>query len=181
MLWAYDDQGLYCFRGATIRNILLNFQTVSTRQCAIFSPFDVNFRSDPAYLDFITKWMDGSVDNFHGLRKWAKNSVLTKHCAAEWEKRHSKSSYEISGSTGEITGTKKVLIFDQFSWREYLQDWNQVTFPFSPRKNDKVKRYSPTFLRNTASPVYTRVQILFFFEREETGSLLAPFLHFANI
>ncbi len=44
-----------------------------------------------AYLDFITKWMDGSVDNF----SWAgengeKFRFWQKHCAAEWEKRHSK-------------------------------------------------------------------------------------------
>ena len=58
-----DDQGLYRFRGATIRNILEFPARFAPGQCAIHS-LTVNYRSDPGIIDFYNQWMDGSLDGF---------------------------------------------------------------------------------------------------------------------
>ena len=58
-----DDQGLYRFRGATIRNILEFPARFAPGECSVHS-LTVNYRSDPGIIDFYNKWMDGSEDGF---------------------------------------------------------------------------------------------------------------------
>lgn len=49
-----DDQGLYRFRGATIRNILEFPDKFPKGKCAIY-PLTVNYRSDPGIIDFYNR------------------------------------------------------------------------------------------------------------------------------
>jgi len=51
-----DDQGLYRFRGATIRNILEFPQRFEDDICEVI-PLDVNYRSNSDIVDFYNKWM----------------------------------------------------------------------------------------------------------------------------
>ena len=51
-----DDQGLYRFRGATIRNIL-EFPKRFSRSCKRID-LDVNYRSDPNIVAFYNEWME---------------------------------------------------------------------------------------------------------------------------
>ena len=59
-----DDQGLYRFRGATIRNILEfphKFDDGECRQIYL----DINYRSEPGIIDFCREWMDDPVGVYH--------------------------------------------------------------------------------------------------------------------
>lgn len=58
-----DDQGLYRFRGATIRNILEFPRRFPKGRCAVYT-LTVNYRSDPGIITFYNDWMSGSVDGF---------------------------------------------------------------------------------------------------------------------
>ena len=52
-----DDQGLYRFRGATIRNILEFPQKFADGECHIVS-LVINYRSNSDIVDFYNRWMD---------------------------------------------------------------------------------------------------------------------------
>ena len=52
-----DDQGLYRFRGATIRNILEFPQKFADGECHIV-PLVINYRSNSDIVDFYNRWMD---------------------------------------------------------------------------------------------------------------------------
>ena len=61
-----DDQGLYRFRGATIRNILEFPQKFGDGECRII-PLVINYRSNSDIVDFYNKWMattDGAKFKF---------------------------------------------------------------------------------------------------------------------
>lgn len=51
-----DDQGLYRFRGATIRNILEFPQKFNAGECKVV-PLVVNYRSNTDIVDFYNTWM----------------------------------------------------------------------------------------------------------------------------
>ena len=51
-----DDQGLYRFRGATIRNILEFPQKFQPGECKII-PLVINYRSNSNIVDFYNRWM----------------------------------------------------------------------------------------------------------------------------
>ena len=51
-----DDQGLYRFRGATIRNILEFPKKFTEGECKII-PLVINYRSNSDIVDFYNKWM----------------------------------------------------------------------------------------------------------------------------
>lgn len=59
-----DDQGLYRFRGATIRNILEFEQKFAPGVCKT-EKLEINYRSDSSITDFYNKWMNAtSGDDF---------------------------------------------------------------------------------------------------------------------
>ncbi len=169
-----DDQGLYRFRGATIRNILEFPDRFNKGQCAIFS-LDVNFRSDPGIIDFYNKWMDGSVDNFSWAGENGEKFRFDKSIVPPSGKKGiANPVIKISGSIGANNWHEEVFDFLTSFRGEYLQDWNQVTFLFRSVKNDKVKALAQ-FLEEHGIPVYTPRSDLFF-EREEIGQLVGAFL-----
>ena len=51
-----DDQGLYRFRGATIRNILEFDKNFPKGECKFFF-LQTNYRSDPQIIEFYNRWM----------------------------------------------------------------------------------------------------------------------------
>ena len=64
-----DDQGMYRFRGATIRNILEFPSKFAEDECKII-PLDTNYRSEPGIIDFYNQWME-KVDGIN-LFNWDK-------------------------------------------------------------------------------------------------------------
>ena len=79
-----DDQGLYRFRGATIRNILEFPQKFANGECRII-PLVINYRSNSDIVDFYNRWMDTTDgakfkfrwENFrYGLRESIWNGFL---------------------------------------------------------------------------------------------------------
>ena len=60
-----DDQGLYRFRGATIRNILQFKEKFSPGQCTQVS-LTVNYRSHPEIITFYNQWIEGQEWTHNG-------------------------------------------------------------------------------------------------------------------
>ena len=169
-----DDQGLYRFRGATIRNILEFPARFAPGQCAIHS-LTVNYRSDPGIIDFYNQWMDGSLDGF----SWGGGAGTTFRYPKAIVPPAGKKSFEhpvvrVSGAAGAQGWHEEVLAFLHHMREHHLEDWNQVAFLFRSVRWDKAKVLAQ-YLEEQGIPVYAPRSDLYF-DREEVKLLIGAFL-----
>ena len=173
-----DDQGLYRFRGATIRNILEfpnNFENNGCHREELV----VNYRSHPDIIKFYNKWISDE----------------------EWSDGEQNFRFEkdIVPRKGEFPNVPTVLKLTQHGINDFhtevlsflntlkgdgdLQDWNQVAFLFRSVKSDRALSLA-RYLESNGIPVYSPRSNLFF-ERPEIrlviGALIFLFPQFAEI
>ncbi len=170
-----DDQGLYRFRGATIRNILEFPKKFPDGHCKQYS-LVTNYRSDPAIIDFYNKWIvetnkDFSWDDKNGTEfRYAKDIAPPQGRAS-----FPQSVVKVSGSATAQNWNQEVLEFLlHLKEQERIEDWNQVAFLFRSVKSDKAQALAQ-FLEESNIPVYAPRSDLFF-DRPEvrlvTGALM---------
>lgn len=166
-----DDQGLYRFRGATIRNIL-EFPS-KFEECAIV-PLDVNYRSNSDIVDFYNNWMSTTSgsrfkfawDNFrypktiipHKQTTLSSPAVIKIESVAdddEWCEENLKFIRKLQ-DTGKIT------------------DLNQIAFLFKSVKGTAVVKLA-NYLEENGINVYSPRSDMFF-ERDEVKMLLGSLL-----
>lgn len=167
-----DDQGLYRFRGATIRNILEFPNKFQKNKCSVYK-LETNYRSDPGIIEFYNSWMDGSIDNF----SWNANSKTFRY-AKKIVPPKDKTAFSapvlrVSGATAQ-DWHEEVLAFLQKLKKKHVTDWNQITFLFKSVRGDKV-RALVQFLEDNDIPVYAPRSNMFF-EREEVRLLIGIFM-----
>ena len=75
-----DDQGLYRFRGATIRNILEFPQKFANGECRII-PLVINYRSNSDIVDFYNEWM-ATTDGWIAKRLSKASRVSCACCSS---------------------------------------------------------------------------------------------------
>ena len=164
-----DDQGLYRFRGATIRNIL-EFPKNFDGNCTIVR-LDTNYRSHPDIVDFYNKWMEELDWNGFRYDKTIK--------PRDGEFVSNPSVIKVSGEDLEENWHESVVDFIKTLQREgKVTDLNQIAFLFRSVKNDKVVRLAQ-YLEENNIPVYSP-RANMFFDREEIkymiGAILTVFL-----
>ncbi|MEH6841904.1 UvrD-helicase domain-containing protein, partial [Priestia megaterium] len=174
-----DDQGLYRFRGATIRNILefeKNFPKGVCQQVEL----STNYRSNPEIIQFYNQWMEQN--------NWSKNSTTyrfdKKIIAHESNRVDQKTVVKVSGEDGLGNWESEVYLFLQaMKTKGKISDWNQIAFLFRSVKNSKVLRLSQ-YLEERGIPVYSPRSNLFF-ERKEIrlamGAILFLFPMYGNL
>ena len=160
-----DDQGLYRFRGATIRNILefpKHFQEGECKQVHL----TVNYRSEKQIIDFYNEWMTSPEafmwQNFRfskkivpGKKNYSSDTRVVK-CSGKDDIE------DWYGNVFEfITSLKK---------QHVVQDYNQVAFLCRSVKNDKVVDLIQ-YLEDRKIPVYSPRSEMFF-TRQEVKELL---------
>lgn len=173
-----DDQGLYRFRGATIRNILefpQNFEQGECKQEQLVT----NYRSHPSIIDFYNGWISDE--------EWSNGDKIFRY------------DKEIKPREGKFPDVPSVLKLSQSDDNEFheevfnfltslkdsgqLTDWNQVAFLFRSVKSDKVLNLA-RHLEGVGIPVYSPRSNLFF-EREEIqlmiGALIFLFPQFSEV
>lgn len=132
-----DDQGLYRFRGATIRNILefpRHFSEGICKQVKLV----INYRSEKQIIDFYNKWMkttDGRAYDF----LW-KNFRFDKKIVPG-RKNYSEETAVLKCSGKEIPEDwyEQVLTFiSSLKTKGILTDYNQIAFLCRSVKNDKI-------------------------------------------
>ncbi|MBD5648152.1 MAG: ATP-dependent helicase [Desulfovibrio sp.] len=174
-----DDQGLYRFRGATIRNILEFAEHFPKGKCAVHS-LTVNYRSDPGIIDFYNGWMDGSVDDFSWEGEGGKHFRHPKQIEPPTGKPALDTPVlRVSGSADEQNWHEEVLDFLQTLKAKHLSDWNQVAFLFRSVRSDKAKALA-SYLEEHGIPIYAPRSDLYF-EREEVRLMLGAFLFIFRI
>lgn len=159
-----DDQGLYRFRGATIRNILEFPQKFADGECRII-PLVVNYRSNSDIVDFYNRWMattDGakfkfSWDNF----RYAKQ--IEPH---ERTLLHSPAVVKLASDDDPDEWHEKILSFiNDLKGSGKLTDYNQIAFLFQSVKHPRVTALA-RFLEQNHINVYSPRSDMFF-QRDE--------------
>lgn len=177
-----DDQGLYRFRGATIRNILEFPALFADRQCKQVK-LTVNYRSHPDIIRFYNEWMKDQVwhDGTRDFR-FAKQIVPREDDFPDMPTAVRLSASDEKGDT--TNWHAEVLSFlNRLRESGGLTDWNQVAFLFRSVKTNKVVALA-RFLEAEGVPVFSPRSNMFF-EREEIrlviGALIFLFPQFPKV
>lgn len=164
-----DDQGLYRFRGATIRNILEfpgHFEEGECKQVKLVT----NYRSEKQIIDFYNKWMsttDGRAYDF----LW-KNFRFEKKIVPPEGKRDDKVSViKCSGHDLLDDWYEQVYSFiTQLKNSGVLTDYNQIAMLCRSVKGDKITGMIE-FLEEHGIKVYSPRSEMFF-ERKEIKQVI---------
>ncbi|RKU20983.1 ATP-dependent helicase [Candidatus Poribacteria bacterium] len=174
-----DDQGLYRFRGATIRNILEFPQQFSAGVCKQVS-LTTNYRSHPDIIEFYNKWMETLDWTADGKTFRYEKEIVPE---AETDFTDMPAALKIAGHNTQ-TWHKEVLAF-LYRLRDSgaLTDWNQVAFLFRSVKNRQAVALAAA-LEADGIPVYSPRSNQFF-DREEIrlmiGALIFLFPQFPEV
>ena len=171
-----DDQGLYRFRGATIRNILEFPFKFNDGECKVIK-LVTNYRSDSTIVDFYNEWMEqteGSKFKF----EWDKYRYSKKIIASEKTSLKSPGVIKLSADNDIEEWHNKILSFIQdIKASGQLTDYNQIAFLFRSVKSDVAKNLA-NFLENNGIKVYSP-RANMYFQRDEIklaiGCLLLAF------
>ncbi len=172
-----DDQGLYRFRGATIRNILEFPERFPDKRCTQIK-LATNYRSPPEVIDFCGDWMRE--------QDWTYGDLSF---------RYPKRTQAREGTFPD-TPTVVSVTADLKRWHQevkaflhalrdegHLTDWNQVAFLFRSVKNKKVRALAD-YLEAEGIPVHAP-RANQFFDREEIrlmlGALMFLFPQFPHV
>ena len=175
-----DDQGLYRFRGATIRNILefpQNFPAGVCQQVRLTT----NYRSHPDIIEFYNKWMN--------TRDWEANGKSFRYEKeivpdAEQDFVDMPTVLKVSGDPDAKDWHEQVLTFlKRLKSSGALTDWNQVAFLSWSVRNEKMVQLAEA-LEAGGIPVYSPRSNQFF-DREEIrliiGALTFLFPQFPEV
>ena len=164
-----DDQGLYRFRGATIRNILEFPDKFAEGECVII-PLVVNYRSNSDIVDFYNNWMsitDGARFRF----RWDKYRYDKTIVPNEKTTLHSPAVVKLSSEDDAGEWNEKTLNFIKvLKDSGKLTDYNQIAFLFNSVKNEKVVSLA-RYLEDNGINVYSPRSDMFFV-RDEIRLLL---------
>lgn len=165
-----DDQGLYRFRGATIRNIL-EFPS-KWEGVAQFSLVE-NYRSERDIISFYNDWMqDTEVGGFEwGKFRYDKTIRPAKNGLLEGVP----TVIKVPGERAlENWGDNIIDFIGKLKESGTITDYNQVAFLFRSVRNEKVKKLA-AYLEEHGIPIYAPRSDMFF-EREEIMLLIGTLL-----
>lgn len=164
-----DDQGLYRFRGATIRNILefpMHFKNGECRRVDL----TVNYRSEKEIIDFYNAWMENTEDFSWKNFRFPKQIVPgKKNCST------GTTVLKCSGKNNLDEWCENVYKFIAgLEKKGVIKDYNQVAFLCRSVKNDKILKLI-RFLEENGIPIYSPRSEMFF-ERKEIRELIGLLL-----
>lgn len=168
-----DDQGLYRFRGATIRNILEFPQKFADGECRIIK-LVINYRSNSDIINFYNKWMsttEGAKFKFG----WGQFRYDKKIEPYKKTMLSSPAVVKLAGIGDEDEWHQKILTFiTDLKKSGKLKDYNQIAFLFNSVKHRRVTALS-RFLEENYINVYSPRSDMFF-ERDEIRIALGCFM-----
>lgn len=173
-----DDQGLYRFRGATIRNILEFPSLFSDGQCQKIT-LTTNYRSHPGIINFYNEWMQEQTWTA-GDKKFRFDKIIEPR---NGDFHAAPSVIKVAAPEGGNWHEDTLEFLHKLKESNKLTDWNQVAFLFRSVKSDKVVALAK-FLEQHDIPVYSPRSNVFF-DREEIrlmiGALIFLFPQFPQV
>jgi DNA helicase-2/ATP-dependent DNA helicase PcrA len=174
-----DDQGLYRFRGASIRNILEFREQFAEGVCAEVT-LSTNYRSHPDIIKKYDSWMGGHFWNHDG-----KMFRLEKKIEARADKEFpaTAAAVRVSGDSQEEWHQEILNLMITLDEKGTLVNLNQIAFLFRSVKSKQAIALGE-FLEENGIPVYSPRSNMFF-DREEIrlmiGALIFLFPQYALI
>ena len=147
-----DDQSLYRFRGATVRNILEFPDKFAKNECRIVRLM-LNYRSTPGIIKFFGEWMSDTSRFF----TW-DNFRHPKKIEPYREAKSYPSVFRLAGLNDRDDWHEKILSFIRSL---KVDDYNQIAFLFRSVKAKAVQELSQ-FLENNNINVYSPRSNMFF-------------------
>lgn len=174
-----DDQGLYRFRGASIRNILEFREQFQANVCAEVT-LSTNYRSHPDIIEKYDSWMGGHFWDHDG-----KMFRLEKKIEPRDDKEFpaTAAAIKVSGDTPEEWHQEILNLITTLKEKGSLTNLNQIAFLFRSVKNKRAVALAE-FLEANGIPVYSPRSNMFF-DREEVrlmlGALIFLFPQYASV
>lgn len=162
-----DDQGMYRFRGATIRNILEFPDKFEAGECRIIH-LDKNYRSEPEIIDFYNQWME-NVDGIN-LFNWNRYRYDKKIKAADPDRCGRPSVFSGGGDSLDSEKEDLLRLVRSLKANGNIWDYNQIAFLFRSVKSEEAIGVGK-YLEANGVPVYSPRSDMFF-EREEVKQIL---------
>ena len=151
-----DDQSLYRFRGAAVRNILEFPDKFSKNECKIVKLL-LNYRSDSEIVNFFNDWITSTGKFF----TWGAFRHEKKLEAFRQDNNH-KAVFRLAGVNDRDEWHEKILAFIKaLKDSGRLTDYNQIAFLFRSVKSERVQALSQ-FLENNNIGVYSPRSDMFF-------------------
>lgn len=165
-----DDQALYRFRGATIRNILEFTEKVG--ESAKVIKLEDNYRSTPDIVNFYNDWIMKTEGENYGF-DWDNYRIPKQIQAFREKKSTSTAVMKVSGLGSSDDWHQKVLKTIQ-DIRPHITDLNQIAFLFKSVRGNEAKELA-NFLEKNGIGVYSPRSDMFF-EREEVRTVFGILL-----
>ena len=161
-----DDQGLYRFRGATIRNILEFDKNFKKGECTTYF-LETNYRSHPDIIAFYNRWMKNQQWTVGGEKfRFDKEIVPREGIFPDMP-----AVMRLSAENDTDEYHAEVLRFIRYLEKEHIiTDFNQIAFLFRSVKSDKAKALAEYLEENGIKVFSPRSDM--FFEREEVKLIL---------
>ena len=168
-----DDQAMYRFRDATIKNILDFKNKFAPGQCKEIK-LTVNYRSAPEIIDLYNNWMSQYSNDFFSWNGFRIDKTILP---AEGKRRKNEVSPVLSLSGESVDEwCKNVYGFlSNLKDSGKIDNYNQVAFLFRSVTNDKAKHLA-NYLEAHDIPVYSPRSKMFF-ERHEIKAAIGLLLH----
>jgi len=174
-----DDQGLYRFRGASIRNILTFKEQFGGGSCKQVN-LTTNYRSHPEIIHYYNRWMDRVGWTVDG-QTFRYDKVIEENKAQEFPETATviKVSADPDGDWHDEVYDFLTHLRDQGT----ITNWNQVAFLFRSVKHHRVVALAES-LEERGIGVYSPRSNMFF-DREEVrlmfGALIFLFPQFPEV
>ena len=160
-----DDQGLYRFRGATIRNIFEFPKHFGENECRVIK-LEENYRSEKGIIDLYNNWMTNP--EYKRKFDWGKYRYPKQIYTSKNETYSS--VYTCKGTYDEPARVKLAEMIKRMKQNGTVTDYNQIVFLFKSVRNDEAKK-TAEFLEESGIPVYTPRSKLYF-ERAEVKQII---------
>ena len=166
-----DDQALYRFRGATIRNILEFPSKFPNNICKEIKLVE-NFRSVPDIVNFYNDWMHKTTTDAFEPFDW-KEFRIDKTMVPHRESFCGPNSVlKVSHKTRDKWHEKILEVIKDL--KSYIQDYNQIAFLFNSVKSDEAVELADYLEKNGIGVYSPRSNV--FFNRVEIRQMIGTIL-----
>ncbi len=163
-----DDQGLYRFRGATIRNILEFAQNFSESECKTFY-LQTNYRSHPDIIRFYNEYMHDQFANVGG-ENFRFDKTIVAH-QSDFPNMPAVLRLSVEEGKKEEEYFEEVLRFINYlKSNNIISDYNQIAFLYRSVRSDHAKNLAD-YLEQHGIKVFSPRSDMFF-DRKEVRLIL---------
>lgn len=168
-----DDQAMYRFRGATIKNIL-NFKNKFLPGICREVKLIVNYRSAPEIVDFYNHWMTDCANDFFTWNEFRIDKTIAP-TEKKTKKERTSPVLRIGGDSVDEWCQNIFHFLAALKDSGKVTNYNQVAFLFRSVTNERAKILA-NYLEKNGIPVYSPRSKMFF-ERYEIKAVIGLLLH----